>query len=116
MSIAPGQHITGIDIVLSAGTYIVGKVSDLRGAPIAGAQISARPEVGLPLDALSDADGMYRVGPLAGRLELVATAYGYVEAKRVVDVAPSSDPPPHAAASRRAASAGPRFLVVLIGR
>lgn len=89
VSIAPGQHITGIDIVLSAGTYIVGKVSDLRGAPIAGAQISARPEVGLPLDALSDADGMYRVGPLAGRLELVATAYGYVEAKRVVDVAPS---------------------------
>lgn len=89
ITIKPGQHVTDIDIVLSAGTYLFGKVADLRGAPIAGAQVTMRPEVGLPLDAFSDADGMYRLGPVSGTLQLSASAYGHVDARRSVVVAPT---------------------------
>jgi hypothetical protein len=63
VAIELGQTLTKIDIVLTPGTMLVGRVLDGRGAAIAGAQVSVRPEVGAQLDAFSDADGRYRVGP-----------------------------------------------------
>jgi hypothetical protein len=87
VSISPGQHVAGVDIILSVGTYIFGRVADARGAPIAGAQISVKPELGGQLDAFSDGDGMYRLGPLTGRVSLIASAYGHVESRRSLDLA-----------------------------
>jgi protocatechuate 3,4-dioxygenase beta subunit len=98
VTIKPGQQVTGVDIVLSAGTYVFGKVADPRGAPIAGAQVTARPEVGLPLEAFTDGDGMYRLGPVTGTLQLSATADGHVESRRSIEVAPTKG---HAAAEVR---------------
>ena len=88
VAIKTSEVATGIDIVLSAGTFVVGRVSDARGAPVVGAQVLAKPDVGAALSGFSDADGMYRVGPVAGKVELVASAYGHVEAHRVVELAP----------------------------
>lgn len=89
VSIATGELVDRVDIVLEAGTLLVGKVSDARGAPIVGAQVTARPEVGVPLEAFSDSDGMYRLGPLGGKLELSATAYGHTGARRTIELAPT---------------------------
>jgi len=87
VAISPGQHASGVDITLSAGTYLFGRVADPRGAPISGAQISAKPDVGGQIDSFTDADGMYRVGPLSGNVQLVASAYGHVDARRSLDLA-----------------------------
>jgi protocatechuate 3,4-dioxygenase beta subunit len=86
VAIATGEVVTGVDVVLEAGTYLFGKVRDGRGAAVAGAQITAQPEVGSPLQAFCDGDGMYRLGPVTGKLELVATAYGHVEAHRTLEL------------------------------
>jgi protocatechuate 3,4-dioxygenase beta subunit len=88
ISIGNGQVLTNVDIILTAGTFVFGKVSDKTGAPIAGAQVTATPELGLPLDAFSDGDGMYRLGPISGKIDLVASAYGHVEAHHIVDLTP----------------------------
>lgn len=89
VSVSPGQVLTGVDIVLSAGTFVFGKVTDPRGAPVAGARVNANPEVGTPIDAFTDDDGMYRLGPLTGKVQLVASAYGHVEARRTVELVPT---------------------------
>lgn len=87
VSVATGEVVADVDITLTAGTFLFGKVSDGHGVAVAGAQVSARPEVGLPLEAFSDGDGMYRLGPITGKLDLVANAYGHVEYHRVIDLA-----------------------------
>ncbi len=87
VAVSPGQHLTGIDITLSAGTYVFGRVAEPRGAPIAGAQITAQPDVGGELNAFSDGDGTYRLGPLTGKVSLVASAYGHVDSRRSLDLA-----------------------------
>ncbi len=87
VSTAPGEVERGVDIRLGAGTFVFGTVADARGAPIAGAQVTATPEVGLPLVAFSDGDGRYRVGPLTGSIDLLASAYGHVDAHRTVEIA-----------------------------
>ncbi|HEY5920704.1 MAG TPA: carboxypeptidase-like regulatory domain-containing protein [Kofleriaceae bacterium] len=89
VSIATGEQVAGVDITLTPGTFVFGKVSDARGAPVAGAQVTATPDVGVPLNAFADGDGMYRLGPITGKLELSASAYGHVGAVRVIDVAPA---------------------------
>lgn len=86
VSITTGEVIDKVDITLTAGTFVFGKVSDARGVPIVGAQVTAKPEVGLPIEAFSDSDGMYRLGPIGGKLELGASAFGHVAARRVIDV------------------------------
>lgn len=98
VSVATGEVIDNVDIVLNAGTFVFGTVKDARGTPVVGAQVTAKPEVGLPLEAFADGDGNYRLGPVGGKLELSATAYGHVGATRVIDVAPAKG---HAAAERR---------------
>jgi hypothetical protein len=82
VAISTGELIGGVDVVLTAGAYLTGKVSDPRGVPIAGARIAARPEVGAALEAFAGADGTYRMGPLSGQIELVASAFGFIEARR----------------------------------
>ncbi len=88
VSIATGQLVDDVDIVLEAGAYLFGKVSDSRGTPVVGAQVTAKPEVGHPIEAFSDGDGMYRLGPVSGKVELSATAYGHAGARRAIEIAP----------------------------
>jgi protocatechuate 3,4-dioxygenase beta subunit len=98
VTIAVGAVAPDVDIVLTAGTMLVGKVSDARGAPLVGARVFATPVVGLPIEAFSDSDGMYRLGPVTGKVELAATAYGHAGTHRVIDVAPAKG---RSAAERR---------------
>ena len=80
------QVVMGVDVVLSPGTFVVGKVTDQHRVPVVGAQVTATPEVGSPLDAFTDADGEYRLGPLTGTLALHASSYGHGDANRKVDL------------------------------
>ena len=84
VQLAAGETISGVDIVLTAGSFVVGKVTDQHGAAVVGAELVAQPEVGAPVEGFSDADGNFKLGPLAGAIELRASAYGHVEVKRQV--------------------------------
>ncbi len=88
VSVGAGELVTGVDVVLAAGTFVFGKVSDQHGAPVIGAQVTAQPELGAPLEAFTDAEGSYRLGPLVGTIELRATAYGHVDGHKTVELAP----------------------------
>lgn len=98
LTIEPGQVVADVDITLTAGTLLVGKVTDQRGGPVPGAQVSARPELGAAMDAFTDDTGIYRLGPVAGTVELSASAYGHGEARRTLEL-PS--PPGRNVAERR---------------
>ncbi|TMQ11118.1 MAG: carboxypeptidase regulatory-like domain-containing protein [Deltaproteobacteria bacterium] len=97
VAIQPGQVIAGIDLVLTPGTVIVGKVTDQHGAPVIGAQVSVTPAAhdsaapgaspGSTLDAFTDDAGEYKLGPVTGGVELRATAYGHGEARRTLELA-----------------------------
>ena len=89
VSLEAGEVATNIDIVLTAGTFIVGRVTDQHDQPVIGAEVSAQPEVGSPSVNFTDSDGMYRIGPVAGQIELKASAYGHVEATRAIALPPS---------------------------
>ncbi len=87
-----GQLLPEINIVLSPGTFVIGKVTDQHNVPVIGAQISASPTVGAPLVAFTDEAGEYKLGPVVGGLELVATAYGHGDARRKLDVPVAKGP------------------------
>jgi hypothetical protein len=102
VAIEPGQVVAGVDLVLTPGTMIVGKVTDQHGAPVVGAQVTATPggsstdgplsanaaAAGAPLDAFTDESGEYKLGPVTGTVDLHATAYGHGEARRTLELAP----------------------------
>ncbi|HET9625424.1 MAG TPA: carboxypeptidase-like regulatory domain-containing protein, partial [Kofleriaceae bacterium] len=99
VTVEPGQVVAGVDLVLTPGTMIVGKVTDQHGAPVIGAQVTATPggdrgehggdraAAGAPLDAFTDESGDYKLGPVTGTVELHATAYGHGEARRTLEIA-----------------------------
>ena len=93
VTLGAGELVTNIDIVLTPGTFLVGKVTDQHGAPVIGAELSAQPELGTPVEGFSDGDGMYRLGPLVGTVELRASAFGHVDAHKTVELA--KDPEHH---------------------
>ena len=88
LSLDAGQTVTKVDIVLSPGAFVIGKVSDQHGVPVIGAQVTVRPELGAPMDAFTDEGGGYRLGPVTGKVELHASAYGHGDANRALDLAP----------------------------
>jgi hypothetical protein len=65
---------------------VIGKVVDQHSVRVIGAQISATPAVGAPIVAFTDDAGAYKLGPVAGTIEMVATAYGHGDAHRTLDV------------------------------
>ena len=94
LAIEPGQVVAGVDLVFTPGTLVLGKVTDQHGAPVVGAQVTATPvgasphdAAGAALDAFTDDTGGYKLGPVAGTVELHATAYGHGEARRTIDLA-----------------------------
>jgi carboxypeptidase family protein len=95
IAIEPGQVVAGIDLVLTPGTVIIGKVTDQHGTPVIGAQITATPTgagahdaTGAPFDVFTDEVGEYKLGPVTGTVELHATAYGHGEARRTLELPP----------------------------
>lgn len=82
-----GQTIANVDITLSPGTILVGRVTDQRNATVVGAQVTAKPETGVALEMFTDADGNYRLGPVTGKVELSATAYGHGTAQKQLALA-----------------------------
>jgi hypothetical protein len=89
VTVSVGEVTQHIDVILTAGTFIVGKVSDQHGQPVIGVEVSAQPEVGSPAVNFTDADGLYKIGPVSGQIELRASAYGHVEVRRTITLPPS---------------------------
>jgi hypothetical protein len=95
VAIDAGQVIARVDIVLTPGTLIAGKVTDQHNAPVVGAQVSAtsvgagaQDAAGVTLNAFTDDEGEYKLGPLTGTVALHATAYGHGDARRKVELPP----------------------------
>ncbi len=84
-----GQRVEDVDITLGAGTMIAGRLTDQHGVKIVGAQVHATPEVGFPVDAFTDDEGNYKLGPVTGQVELIASAFGHADTRRVIELAPS---------------------------
>ncbi|MBA3455470.1 MAG: carboxypeptidase regulatory-like domain-containing protein [Deltaproteobacteria bacterium] len=89
-----GHLLTDIDIVLSPGTFVIGKVTDQHNVSVIGAMITATPPVGAPIVVFTDEAGEYRLGPIVGTLDIVATAYGHGDARRKLDVPVARGPTP----------------------
>ena len=104
------RSATGIDITLTPGTILVGKVTDQHKVPVIGAQVTARPEVGAAIDASPSPTATYRIGPVTGTVELSASAFGHADAKRTVDARPGDRPrrPPSGARTSCSRSPTPR--------
>ncbi len=92
VSIAPREVASEIDVILTAGTVLVGRVSDQHGVPVVGARVSATLDSGAPLDGFTDAAGDYRLGPIAGRVDVLVTSYGHGDARRSLELEPTADP------------------------
>jgi len=97
IAVQRGQLITGVDLVVTAGTRIAGKVTDQHGAPVAGVEVTATPvgghdsvavAAGAEVTAFTDDAGEYQLGPVTGAIELRAAAYGYSEARRAIELSP----------------------------
>ncbi|MBX3161304.1 MAG: carboxypeptidase regulatory-like domain-containing protein [Deltaproteobacteria bacterium] len=82
-----GQVVTGVDVALTAGTMLFGRVTDQHRVPIGGAQVTVTPELGAPLETFSDDDGTYRVGPVSGTVVLAGVAFGHGEAQKKLELA-----------------------------
>jgi hypothetical protein len=99
LTLALGQVVTGVELVLERGVAVVGQVRDQHGAPVPGALVRFTPD-GAPagrgaVEAATDADGRYRAGPFAGRLTVAARAWGHGDWTGTLDtrrVAPGADP------------------------
>jgi len=85
-----GQRVEDLDITLGPGTMISGRVIDQHGVRVSGAQVHATPEVGLPIDAVTDEDGHYKLGPVTGQVELTASAFGHADVRRTIELAPAT--------------------------
>ena len=89
VAVVPPEVHRDVDVVVTAGVVIVGHVSDQHGAIVVGAQIAAQPAIGAPAEGFTDASGDFRVGPVTGAIHLHVSAYGHVDADRVVELPPA---------------------------
>ena len=83
--LTPGEKKTGVDLTLrSGGVEITGVVSDISGGPIAHAKVWATAGFGGPGDTggssplvETDAQGLFSLWMVAGKVQVFATADGY---------------------------------------
>ncbi|HEU4732131.1 MAG TPA: carboxypeptidase-like regulatory domain-containing protein [Kofleriaceae bacterium] len=108
VALEAGQVIAGVDLVLTPGTLLVGKVTDQHGSPVVGAQVVATPvgaagagahdaaardasgqgaALGAEVTAFTDDAGTYKLGPVTGTIDLHASAFGHGEARRTIELA-----------------------------
>jgi hypothetical protein len=77
LTVEPGKDVLELVVDLGIGGEISGTVRSESGAPLAGAEVLARPE---GREATSDAGGRFRLAPLpAGRYAVVASAKGFMD-------------------------------------
>lgn len=82
-----GKVVTGLEVVLTPGTFLVGTVTSTKGGPLAGATVSADGVV-----AVTDPDGRYRIGPLVGDVVVTASGWGHGDGRAEVALAaPAGD-------------------------
>jgi hypothetical protein len=62
--VMPGSEPPRERVVMRAGAYISGRVTDLSGAPLATAEITVQGSDPLGLRATTASDGRFRIGPL----------------------------------------------------
>jgi hypothetical protein len=84
ISVGPGQLAEGVDVKLTRGGTIEGRIADEGGSPLAGAKVSAKmfegkegapPSSKMPFQGTADADGRYiLMGLSAGRYVVGARA------------------------------------------
>ena len=84
IALEAGQVVTGVDVTLTPGTILVGRVTNQHKVPVIGAQVTARPELGMPLQIYTETDGTYRLGPVSGTVELSASAFGHADTRRKI--------------------------------
>lgn len=72
--------------LVAGGLPVSGVVSDIGGGPVAGATVHAKTSLGLPVAALTDEDGRYKLQLPPGRHELSVWDLDYQEASARIDV------------------------------
>ena len=76
-----GQNLGGLELVLRRGGFVAGRVTDQRGTPVAGAIVTFTSSGAIGrrgvVEVLTDLDGRYRAGPLAGTAAVHARAWGH---------------------------------------
>ncbi|MBP6836952.1 MAG: carboxypeptidase regulatory-like domain-containing protein [Kofleriaceae bacterium] len=82
---SPPDELSGLEVTLARGRYLVGRILDDRGDVVVGAILTARTGAGA-LDHVTDSSGAYRIGPLQGTVELAVTAFRRVGVSLVVDL------------------------------
>ncbi len=82
---SPPDELSGLEVTLARGRYLVGRILDDRGDVVVGATLTARTGAGA-LDHVTDSSGAYRIGPLQGTVELAVTAFRRVGVSLVVDL------------------------------
>ncbi len=87
LRISSTQELRDVRFELDAGGLPVsGLVSDIGGGPVAGATVHAKASTGLPVAALTDEDGRYKLQLPPGRHELSVWDLDYQEASARIDV------------------------------
>ena len=88
-----GQVVTGVGLRLDDGRYVAGRVTSQRGAPVAGAILTFVPDGGPEqvgvVEAITDADGRYRAGPMSGAVRARVVAFGHGLVEQALDLAPA---------------------------
>ena len=87
LRVSSAQELRDVRFELVAGGLPVsGVVSDIGGGPVAGATVHAKASIGLPVAALTDEDGRYKLQLPPGRHELSVWDLDYQEASAWIDV------------------------------
>jgi hypothetical protein len=108
-----GRASTEVEVTMPTGVFVVGTVRDAAGAVVPGALVSVVPAFpGKPQAMVTDALGMYRLGPAAGELRVRASALGFGDAMRVVVAGATLDGTGEPLAGTTIPSAGVGELVV----
>ncbi len=91
-----GRTSAEVELELSPGTRVVGRVTDATGAVVAGAFVTLTPGFpGTPTTAITGVDGSFALGPTASDATLRASAIGFGEAVQAVTLGSAGlgDPP-----------------------
>ncbi|HEX3128346.1 MAG TPA: carboxypeptidase regulatory-like domain-containing protein [Thermoanaerobaculia bacterium] len=97
LEVRAGQDLKGVEIVLATGAAVEGRVLSPAGKPVVGATIELAEEEGagmfrIPVAAMSDGDGRYRLdGIKPGTRTFQATHPGYRRAVRDLEVRPGEN-------------------------
>ena len=101
IEVVAGNDVTGLEVVVSKGAVVEGRVTTAQGRPLAGARLRVMPTkeagnlllaaVGLP-EAVADGDGAYRLeGVAEGTRSIVAEERDHPKVVQTLAVQPGSN-------------------------